>query len=210
MYKRIIALILVLTMVFPTNITMLSFAGEGPSSALPSVSRASAIPWEGKKPTIGDNTFYIEIVGEGFLNFPNMVVEVFTKDDNNDFVKVASQIESRYMGKTMANEDWFISKMKMEGSLVLEENQDYYININDGSDTYLIEDWSEYGFTAYKPTIGGVDEMNTRQIASTATQFPIEFDMSGYDDAIASNDLTIQLIKAEGMDLKALLAILVL
>lgn len=193
MYKKIISLILALTLIIPTNIQMFAFAEEGPP-ALPIVSSVTTSNWEGNWPTVGDDTFYIEIVGNGFLAFSGMESEVFTKD-GEDYTKVASQIESLYLGKNANDMERFVFKMKMDGGLVLA-SQFYYIDVRDGSGNYLLGNRDNYNFNPY-PSSGepSVGEMDVREISSTVTSLPINFTIYGLNDPIQLNSLTIELVK---------------
>lgn len=210
MFKKIISVFLAFTMVFSGNSMMFAFGAEGGASQ-PKAEQARPIIWEGGYPMVGDQIFYLEVIGDKLSTLSSIEAEVFLKSsvgeyvdytyiyNEEDFTKVASQLEMRYLGQNEGGMEHIIFKMAMDGDATLEREY-YYIDIKDDKGNYLFAERRQYqNFLPEEsiyPAVGGV---NVAEIASTVDTLEVETTTYGYPLGLSANDFMVRLVKAEGM-----------
>jgi hypothetical protein len=157
------------------------------------VSYADAVNWAGRYPMTGDKEFYIEVLGTGFLEYgDSLEAEVFILD-GSDYVKVATQKEWRYLGKTARGEEHFIFQMEMDGNRELSNTEDYYIDIKDQDDNYLFPDRSIGRFGTINAASGYIKNLSVSKISSAVNNLSIAFDAYGLALELTKNDIDVEL-----------------
>lgn len=189
MFKRFIAFFLVLTMIFPTNFMGFSFAEGGPS-----ISHIDTISWEGRSPKVGDKIFFIQVLGHNLQSPGNLNVEALLKE-GDDFTKVASQMESTFLGLSDDGREVYISKMQMDGDLAIEDGKSYYLDVKDENGDSLLSEVDKYfnGSIPYSSISAG--DMNIKEIPSDLNTLSLEFTAYIDNKDFLPTDLDIKLVE---------------
>ncbi|MFA5577238.1 MAG: S-layer homology domain-containing protein [Tissierellaceae bacterium] len=192
MSKRIIALLLVLSLIFPTNLGGLSIA-RAETKDPPLIEWCGFEAWEGTSPKPGQKDFFIYFYGKNLLGEPILEAELSVKE-GGEFVKVASQVEGKFQFYSPNGDEYFVSRMSMDGDWVLESGKTYYIDVRDQEGQLIPSNFDsfvnvyDYSYPSY------VDGLSVDLLPSNLTELSLDFILSIDQDVPSFDDIGLDLV----------------